>query len=68
MALPWVGEQLNHPDLKNLKLEEDLVLALPLGNQAVLSRPSLKNFHDLGGEPGLASEEGLGLGFIIFSH
>lgn len=23
VGIPWVGEQLNHPDLKNLKLEED---------------------------------------------
>lgn len=25
-------EQLSHPDLKNLEVEEDLVLALPVGN------------------------------------
>lgn len=40
---------------------------MPLGNQAVLSLPSLKNYH-MEGEPGLASEEGLGLAFIILSH
>lgn len=39
------------------------MLALPLGSWAVLSRPSLKNCHDVGGEPGLAFGEGLVLTF-----
>ncbi|GAB5576521.1 run domain Beclin-1-interacting and cysteine-rich domain-containing protein isoform X6 [Prionailurus iriomotensis] len=30
IAVPGIGEQLIHPDLKNLKSEEDVVLALPL--------------------------------------
>lgn len=28
----YSSEQLSHPDLKNLEVEEDLVLALPVGN------------------------------------
>lgn len=31
IAVPSIGEQLIHLDLKNLELEEDVVLALPLG-------------------------------------
>lgn len=44
------------------------MLVLPLSNWAVLSRPSPENDHDVGGEPGLASGEGLGLDVSIFSH
>lgn len=44
------------------------MLALPLGNWAVLSRPSVKSCQDVEGEPGLTPGEGLGLNFILFSH
>lgn len=44
------------------------MLAWLLSNWAVLSRPSSENYHDVGGEPRLASGEGLGFDFSIFSH